>query len=402
MDKKVIKIVRIINRFNLGGPTYNVSLLSKHLPEPYETILIGGKEEAHEASSLFIPESMGLRPVQVKSLSRKISPLDDLRAFFEIYRIIRKNKPQIVHTHAAKAGFIGRLAAKLCGVPIIVHTYHGHVFRNYFSPFKTRLIIFTERFLAGLSDAIIAISPEQHHDLTHVFKICAAEQCHIVRLGFDLDKFTKVDISEREQFRKKYLIKEDEIAVGIIGRLAPIKNHQLFLENIAELKKENLRIKALIVGDGELKENLTKLCKDKGLSYQFGEPENPDYDVCFTGWIKEMEKCLAGLDIVCLTSKNEGTPVSLIEAQAAGKIIVSTNVGGVKDIKFSDYFFLTEKEDFSDFKNKLLQAITLQCSINKELLMESSNKIITEYHYERLISNMKKLYDNLLRKKKII
>jgi glycosyltransferase involved in cell wall biosynthesis len=402
MDKKVIKIIRIINRFNLGGPTYNVSLLSKYLPEPYETLLIGGKEESHEASSLFIPESMGLKPIQVKSLSRKISPVDDLRAFFEIYTIIKKHKPHIVHTHAAKAGFIGRLAAKLCGVPVIVHTYHGHVFRNYFSPFKTRVIIFTERLLARLSDAIIAISPEQHHDLTYVFKICPAEKCHIVHLGFDLGKFTRIDKSEREKFRRKYLIKDDEIAIGIIGRLAPIKNHQLFLENIAELKKENLRIKALIVGDGELKENLTNVCKEKGLFCQFNEPETSDYDVCFTGWIKEMEKCLPGLDIVCLTSKNEGTPVSLIEAQAAGKIIVSTNVGGVKDIKFSDYFFLTEKEDFSDFKNKLQQAILLQGSVNKELLIESSNRIIREYHYERLVSDIKKLYDNLIRIKKII
>jgi glycosyltransferase involved in cell wall biosynthesis len=345
---------------------------------------------------------MGLKPIQVKSLSRKISPINDLKAFIEIYAVIRKHKPHIVHTHAAKAGFIGRLAAKLCRVPVIVHTYHGHVFRNYFSPFKTRLIIFAERLLSRLSDAVIAISPLQHHDLTHVFKICPANKCHIIRLGFDLDKFTKIDKFEREIFRKKYLIKDDEIAVGIIGRLVPIKNHQLFLETIAELKKENLKIKALIVGDGELKENLTNICKEKGLSRKFDEPDNPDYDVCFTGWIKEMEKCLPGLDIVCLTSKNEGTPVSLIEAQAAGKIIVSTNVGGIKDIKFSDYFFLTEEEDFSDFKDKLRKAILLFQTVDKNILEKSSKKVLDQYHYTRMVNEIKNLYDELLMKKKLI
>jgi len=136
MDHKKIRIVRILNRFNLGGPTLNVSYLSRYLPEEFETLLVGGTEEKHEASSLFIPQSMGLKPLQIRSMSRKIHILNDIRSLTELIRIIRRYKPHIVHTHAAKAGLLGRLAAMICGVPIIVHTYHGHVFRNYFSKTK--------------------------------------------------------------------------------------------------------------------------------------------------------------------------------------------------------------------------------------------------------------------------
>ncbi|MCX8081196.1 MAG: glycosyltransferase [Bacteroidia bacterium] len=395
MDKK-IKILRIINRFNLGGPTYNVSYLSKFLPEKYETILAGGKEEEYEASSLFIPESMGLKPIQIKSLSRKINLFDDIRAFFEIYKLIKKHKPQILHTHASKAGFLGRLAGVVCGVPIIVHTFHGHVFRNYFSQLKTRLIISIERFLARFTDIIVAISEEQKKDLCKEFRICKEEKCRVIKLGFDLNRFDYNE-NKRQAFREKYGIGKEEIALGIIGRLAPIKNHELFIRSISDLKKKGIKFKSFIIGDGELKEVLIQKCKSEGLILK--NEDSNEYDICFTGWIKDVSFCLAGIDIVCLTSKNEGTPVSLIEAQAAGKIVVSTNVGGVKDIKFSDYFFITEKPDFADFSELLLKAIHQMQNTRPTEFKTSSEKIKAEYHYTRLVKDMEILYEELIQKK---
>ncbi|MGZ4098702.1 MAG: glycosyltransferase, partial [Bacteroidia bacterium] len=208
------KVLRIINRFNLGGITYNVSYLSKYLPADYETLLIGGPEEEGEESSLFIPHSLGLKPIIIHQLRRSINPLNDYFAYREIKKIIREFKPDIVHTHASKAGAIGRLAAYHSGVPIIIHTFHGHVFNNYFSSFKTNIFKSIERSLAKKSTAIIAISNIQKYQLTQIHKICPAEKMVVIPLGFDLERFTQNIQEKREGFRKKYSIAGDELAIG--------------------------------------------------------------------------------------------------------------------------------------------------------------------------------------------
>ncbi|MCW3078183.1 MAG: hypothetical protein JWO32_2792, partial [Bacteroidetes bacterium] len=310
------KILRIINRFNLGGITYNVSYLSKYLPDEYETMLIGGPEEEGEESSLFIPHSLGLKPVIIEQLRRSINPLNDFYAYKEIKNIIRKFKPDIVHTHASKAGAIGRLAAYYCGVPVIVHTFHGHVFNNYFSGIKTSVFKFIERSLAKKSTAIIAISAIQKKQLTEIHTICEPSKMVVIPLGFNLERFTSGIESKRDYFRKKYNIQSDELAIGIIGRLAPIKNHYLFIDAIEHaLSRTQKKIKAIIIGDGETKQNLISYVNSKKISYTCEAGAEAAF--IFTSWIKEVDVALAGLDIVCLTSNNEGTPVSLIEAQAA-------------------------------------------------------------------------------------
>jgi glycosyltransferase involved in cell wall biosynthesis len=402
MDHKKIRIVRILNRFNLGGPTLNVSYLSRYLPEEFETLLVGGTEEKHEASSLFIPQSMGLKPLQIRSMSRKIHILNDIRSLTELIRIIRRYKPHIVHTHAAKAGLLGRLAAMICGVPVIVHTYHGHVFRNYFSKTKTRFILFIEKWLAKHTDAVICISPAQKEEICKEFGICPENKCRVIRLGFDLEPFHyKNNSQNRNAFRMNYHLDKHVPAIGIVGRLAPIKNHTLFLHSLYSLKKKNIPFRAFVIGDGETKDELVKEAQQLSLKAVFQTPDSPDYDVCFTGWIQHIPYILSGLDIVCLTSLNEGTPVSLIEAQAAGKIIVSTPVGGIPDIRFSSFFYLTEKKDFSDFAEKLEKAIHVFHSSNTQEISASSEKIIKEYHYQRMINEMKDLYLELIKKKNI-
>lgn len=391
------KVLRIINRFNLGGITYNVSYLSKYLPADYETLLIGGPEEEGEESSLFIPNSLGLKPIIIEELRRSINPLNDYFAYKKIKKIIHDFKPDIVHTHASKAGAIGRLAAWHCHVPVIIHTFHGHVFNNYFSNLKTNIFKTIERHLAKKSTAIIAISNIQKHQLTDIHNICPAGKMFVVPLGFDLDRFTKDSDRKRITFRNKYNIANDEVAIGIIGRLAPIKNHYLFIDGIEYLlQNTRKKIKAIIIGDGETKDDLIAYIQSKKLSHTLTAEQDAAF--VFTSWIKEVDTALPGLDLVCLTSKNEGTPVSLIEAQAAGRYIVTTNVGGIKDILDPNAGLLSELNDDDAYKENLLNAVTNLASLSNNL-KEAKEAIIEKFSYKRLCSDMDQLYRELLKQK---
>jgi len=392
------KVLRIINRFNLGGISYNVSYLSKYLPSEYETLLIGGPEEAGEESSLYIPQSLGLDPQIIFELRRSVNPFGDYLAYKKIKKIIKEFKPDIVHTHASKAGAVGRLAAWHCRVPVIVHTFHGHVFHGYFGKFKTSVFKSIERYLAKKSTAIIAISAVQKKELTQIHKICEPSKMHVVPLGFDLERFTENKPVKRDSFRKKYMLNEDEIAIGIIGRLAPIKNHFLFIDAMEfVLKNTNKKLRAFIIGDGETKEQLISYLKGKQLPYCNGAGEKSLFT--FTSWIKEIDVVLAGLDLVCLTSKNEGTPVSLIEAQAASKFIITTNVGGIQDILHPECGLLSEANDSETYKQNLLYALNNFETVNQKAGM-ASKEVLEKFSYRRLCRDVAGLYCCLLKEKK--
>lgn len=392
------KVLRIINRFNLGGISYNVSYLSKYLPEDYETLLIGGPEEAGEESSLYIPESLGLKPTLLLQLRRSINPLNDYFAYKKIKQIIREFKPDIVHTHASKAGAIGRLAAIHCKVPVIVHTFHGHVFHGYFGTFITGVFKFIERYLAKKSTAIVAISEIQKKELSAIHRICAPEKIQVIPLGFDLKRFAENVTEKRKAFRNTYSIADDVIAIGIIGRLAPIKNHFLFIDAIDYVSKNTSRkIKAFIIGDGETREQLSTYLDQKQLSYSANTQSEALFT--FTSWIKEVDVALAGLDLVCLTSKNEGTPVSLIEAQAASKFVITTNVGGIKDILHPECGLLAESEDLENYRNHLLFAVTNFETVSAKAGI-ASEQVMQKFSYNRLCSDMEQLYGRLITIKK--
>jgi glycosyltransferase involved in cell wall biosynthesis len=390
------KVLRIINRFNIGGITYNVSYLSKYLAPEYETLLVGGPEEEGEDSSLYIPEGLGLKPLVLKQFQREINLRSDYQAYKEIKKIIREFKPDIVHTHASKAGAIGRLAAIHCKVPIIIHTFHGHVFHSYFGKLKTGFYKTIERYLAKHSTAIIAISNKQKQELSEVFHIAPKEKIYVVPLGFDLTKFTQNKANNRKEFRKKYSLQDNQIAIGIIGRLAPIKNHDLFIEAIAYLKDKGVtRFKGFIIGDGDTRDSIIEACKIHQVTWS----SNPvdDVDVIFTSWITNVEWALHGLDIVTLTSLNEGTPVSIIEAQAAGKFVVATNVGGIEDVLHPDCGLLSEISDKQTFFSNLLET----CQKNN-IISDSSVKgeewALSKFSYARLVDDMRSLYSQLLKR----
>lgn len=326
------RILRLTNRFNLGGPTYNVGVLTKYLAPEYETLLVGAPHEPGEESSEYILKDLGVEYKVLPSMGREIHPLRDTATLVEVIRLIRKFRPHIVHTHASKAGAVGRVAARLCRVPVTVHTFHGHVFHSYFGKFKTSAFKNLERYLARLSDAIIAVSPRQKEELAFLHRICPPEKIHVVPLGFELQRFLHLGPEHRPEARQRFKLPPDRFIFGTIGRLAPIKNHSLLLNAFAEAAQSTpQKTMLVVVGDGPLLHTLRTQVEGLGLTSCYLTYDG-QADIFFTGWVKYVEQLLPALDVVVLSSDNEGTPVSLIEAQAAGLPVISTDVGGVRDV----------------------------------------------------------------------
>lgn len=393
------KILRIINRLNLGGPTFNAALLTKHLQPEFNTLLLSGIKDDTEASSEHIVHDMGIEPVYIKGMYRSINPLRDLPAYLRIKKTIKEFKPDIVHTHAAKAGALGRLAAYDCKVPVIVHTFHGHVFHSYFGPLKTRFYLETERFLAKISDKIIAISPQQKNELSDIYKVCDKKKIKTIPLGFDLSRFQTDQLDKRLDFRKKYQVADDEVAIAIVGRLVPIKNHGLFLQALKEiLDKSEQKIRAFIVGDGEERNRLENMARQ--LNIDFATPEqHTKAPLTFTSWVFNVDEVYAGVDVVALSSLNEGTPVSLIEAQAANKPIITTNVGGVCDIvKPNSTALIAESDNVQQFSYQLARLVE-DATLRQRLGKNGNRHVAYQCSYQRLVKDMGDLYERLLLQK---
>jgi len=391
------KILRIINRLNLGGPTYNVAYLSKFMDTDFETKLIAGHINKNEASARFITDNLSLEVQTVAHMYRHIHPYNDRLAYREIKNIIHDFKPDIVHTHAAKSGALGRLAAIQMKVPVIIHTFHGHVFNAYFNSVKTKAFLKIERFLARKTNILIALSKQQKHELSQVYRIAAKEKFKIIPLGFDLNKFRINTNLKRKAFRKRFSIDDDELAIAIVGRLTAIKNHRLLFKAIAILPESQLkRLRVFVVGDGELMTELKNYCGQLGLNYSYGNPAEQKTLITFTSWIKTIDELMSGVDIVTLSSDDEGTPVSLIEAQAAGKAIVSTNVGGIADIvDTGSNALLSKPGDVAAFAANLSTMIDQHQSFTQEAIKRIET-IQQLFHYKRLVDDMAGLYRNLL------
>ena len=390
------RVLRILNRFNLGGPTYNAVFLTRFLQPEFETLLVGGANDESEESSLFIANRYGVEPVILPEMKREIGFISDWKAYRRIKKIIREFKPDIVHTHASKAGALGRRAAAYCDVPVVVHTFHGHVFDAYFSGIKSGMYQRIERKLAVKTTKIIALSENQKEDLVEKYKICQAGKVDIIPLGFDLDRFAADDGQRRKKFREKYLLADDDVAVGIIGRLVPIKNHSFFLDAFLEVKKQNPKLKAFIIGDGESRGDIENKIRKLGLRLCNHGNIEAETDVIMTSWIKDVEEVLAGLDVVALTSLNEGTPVSLIEAQAAGCPVVSTEVGGIRSVVIPGVTaLLSPAEDLKRFSANLAR-VAGDPDFRNKLGLKGWNFVHERFHYSRLAGDMKNLYHSLL------
>lgn len=393
------KVLRIINRFNLGGPTYNAAYLTKYMPDNYETLLIGGEKDDTEDSSQHILDQLGIEPIIVQEMQRSIHPANDYIAYKKIKKIIDEFQPDIVHTHASKAGTLGRLAAFSAKVPVVVHTFHGHVFHSYFNKTKTAIFKKIEQNLAKKSACIIAISDKQLEELSSIHKIAPVEKFKVIPLGFDLSRFQTDYLIKRTSFRKAYNIKEDEVAIGIIGRLVPVKNHDFFLKALRiVLDKTTKNVRAFIVGDGEDREKIRTQAQELGIAYIEDNFDKTTAPLCFTSWIKEIDHVNAGMDIVALSSLNEGTPVSLIEAQASGTPIVSTNVGGIENIVLDKLTgLLSDLEDVEQYAQNLLTLVENE-NLRLEMQKYGWKHVKDQFSYHRLVKDMDELYTQLLTK----
>jgi len=394
------KVLRIINRLNLGGPTHNVAYLTKYLDEKYETLLLSGTIDSTEESSEFLIKNLDITPRYIDAMQRELHPLKDYRAYKQIKKIIREYQPDIVHTHAAKAGAVGRLAAAHCKVPVILHTFHGHVFHSYFNPIKTKIFLAIERYLAKKSTCIIAISEIQKKELCENYKIAACEKFTVIPLGFDLEKFNTDKEQKRVSFRKKWHIADDEIAIGIVGRMVPVKNHDMFLTAFAQLlKSTNKKVKAILIGDGECRTEIESKIQELRLTFSTEKNILQEAPIVFCSWIKDVENAYPGLDIIALTSLNEGTPVSLIEAQAAGIPIVTTDVGGIKDIVLeNETAYIVDSNDITGFAEKLL-LLTENDGLRKDIAAKGFSHVNQKFSSTRLAADMSNLYDKLFKQK---
>ena len=330
-----MRIVRIIDRLNVGGPAKHVTWLSAGLDEDegFESVLITGTVPASEDDMGYFARDAGVEPVVLEAMSRELSPRD-LLIVFQLYGLFRRLSPHIIHTHKSKAGAVGRVAAWLyrwltpsalwlrprrCRV---VHTYHGHVLHSYFGPLKTRLFIAIERLLARCTDRIVVISEQQRRELAEEYHIGRREQYQVVPLGLDLQEGQPRPGGLRQELG----LSATDLLVGIVGRLSHVKNHALLLAAATLLQREATELAShlhfVVIGDGELRSDLEARTHELGLAAR----------VTFAGFRTDVMSLYCDLDLVALTSLNEGTPLTLIEAMGAGRPVVATEVGGVVDI----------------------------------------------------------------------
>jgi glycosyltransferase involved in cell wall biosynthesis len=381
-----IKVLRIIARLNIGGPAIHTILLTAGLnDERFESTLVTGVEGKYEGNMLDLAAAKGVEPIIIPQLRRNVDPLGGLITLVKLYRLMRRQKPHIVHTHTATAGLLGRLAAKLAGVPVILHTFHGHVLRGYFGPLRSKALVWVERFLACLSDCIVTVSEGQRRELAG-YGVAPPEKITVVPLGFELEHLLTCQ-SHRGELRRELDLADDHKLVGIVARLVPIKNHHLFLQAAKVVAEAVPQARFLVVGDGELREELKAYVCDLGL----------DERAFFTGWRRDLPRLYADLDVVALTSINEGTPVSLIEAMAAGVPVVATAVGGVPDVVVDgETGYLVGAGDANGMAEAIIELLKNPGKAG-EMGRWGREAVYPKFAVQTLIANVEGLYAELLR-----
>lgn len=389
------RIVRIIARLNVGGPAKHVVWLTGALQDQnYRSLLVTGSVPPGEEDMSYFAEEAGVKPFYIPEMSREISP-NDAVTVWKIFRLLLRERPDIVHTHTAKAGTVGRVAGffyrwltpgTLIGKPRrckFVHTYHGHVFHSYYGRGKTRMFLAIERLLARLvTDRLIVISEQQGAEIGNDFRVGRQEQIKIVPLGLDLQVFAN-HATRRARFREELGVDDETVLIGIVGRLTEIKNHRMFLNSAARLKtRKDMRF--VVIGDGSLRQALEEHARSLGLSNE----------VIFAGGRKDPEYFYPALDIVALTSLNEGTPLTLIEAMANARPVVATSVGGVVDLLRDGRGICVPSGDEEAFA-AALSRLAADKQLQKELGARGLEFVERVYRKERLVEDIKYVYEEL-------
>lgn len=382
-----IKIIRVIARLNIGGPAVHTILVTKAFHgSRYTNILVAGVEGKEEGSMDFLAEQHSVKPLILKGLGREISILDDLKTLWRLYRLFRKERPDIVETHTAKAGAVGRLAAWLAGVPIRIHFFHGHVLYGYFGRFLTWVFKMIERANALITHRIVACSEKVRQDLIH-FRVASPNKIVTIPYGFELDQFVQA-ADHPGSVRAEFGVASSVKVVGIVARLVPIKGHEIFLEAARRLveKMPGTDMEFWIVGDGELRESIKSKVAELGLTEK----------VRFLAWRKDMEAVYADLDALALTSFNEGLPLVIIEAMAAGRPVVATNVGGVAEMVLSgETGFVVSVGDSEAVADALAQILS-DPNRSREMGTLAMKISCERYGMQRLVKDLESLYESLL------
>lgn len=373
-----VRVLRVIARMNVGGPAHNVSILSGRLDERgYETLLVSGVVGPGEASADHLAAERGATLRALPTLSPEIRPLADLRALVSLIRIIRRFRPAIVHTHTAKAGFLGRTAAVLAmrPRPRIVHTYHGHVLTGYFGPAKTALYRGLERLCARFSDRLIGVSPQVVEELV-ALRVAAREKFTVVPLGLELEPLAALPEPQE---------RGEEVVASITGRMVPIKRLDVALEAVAAARREGAALRLLVVGDGKLRSELEQQARALGIAEA----------VTFSGFREDMPAVVGESDLALLTSANEGTPVALIEAAAGARPAVATDVGGVAAVVTPETGRLCPPGDVD-----ALAAALRELAVDRELRLRlgraARERVLARFGADRLVDDVDALYRELL------
>ena len=392
-----MKIVRVIARLNVGGPARHVVVLDRGLrARGHDTRLVHGSLEPLEASLGHLAAESALPTTHIRDLGRRISPIGDLRAFVHLLRLIVREAPDVVHTHTAKAGTLGRLAALLYNLTrprgrrcLVVHTFHGHVLTGYFGPATSAAVRLAERCLACITDRIVTISPAQREDIVDRFRIAGAGQTTIVPLGLDLDHLSRLD-AHAPNLRRQLGISADALVVGYVGRFVPIKDLPTLVRAFARVAAARPDAVLLLVGDGPVRAEVDTLVAALGLQAR----------VRTAGWIDDLAPLYATIDICALASRNEGTPVAIIEAMAAAKPVVATRVGGVADVVEHDRSGLLVPPGNPDALADEIVRLAADPHERSRLGAAGRQSVVERFSPDRLVGDIERLYVDALARKR--
>ncbi len=386
-----IRVLRVIARLNVGGPAIHVSLLNAGLdPSRFDCRLVSGSENPGEGTMIEYARARGVEPIVVpEMLGQAVLAPRDFVALRKLLRIVRSFRPHIVHTHTAKAGFLGRLAARLAGVPVVLHTYHGHVLYGYYSPLKSQALGRMEQVLGWMSDCLVAVSDRVRDDLVR-FGVARRERIRVIPLGLDLDPFLAAE-THRGEFRRELGLDPSHRLVGIVGRIFPIKNHRLFLDAAARVAAGEASARFVIVGDGQLRPEMEDHARALGLAPR----------VVFTGWRQDLARIYADLDLLVVSSDNEGTPVSAIEAMAAGRAVVATRVGGLADLVADGSTGCLVPPRDAGALAAAIAGLLADPAARERMGREARLAASGRYRAERLVADVAQLYEELLAVKRV-
>lgn len=383
-----IKVLHIITRLDKGGSAENTFLTVKGLDkEKYDVTLMSGPVDDPSQERRKQVEDSGVRYIHISKLVRNINMLYDSIVLFKISRFLANRKFDIVHTHTSKAGLLGRFAAKLAGIPIIVHTPHGHVFFGYFSPLKTKIFILLEKFAARIADKIVTLTSREKSDyISH--KIAGEEKFVIIHSGIELSKYQELSQEEKIKLKKEIGLPENSFVVGTVGRLVPVKNPELLIKASQPVFTQYPDTYFVFAGDGPLKEDLRTAAKEIG-----GEK-----NIVFLGWRDDAHRILSIFDVFCLPSLNEGMGRVLAEAMAHGIPIVASDVGGIPDLVIHEKNgFLVPSQNTEELA-KCIQILIADEEMRKKM-GDEGKKMVLRFNSDTMVKKIAGMYEELLSQK---